>query len=378
MFKRSLKFAAAAASVALLMAACAPDMPDSSSDGNAAPANNGSTAGGQAPAEVTNLIVAPSSPMGPHWAAFAVAEEQGYFAENGVDVELQFPGGSADVLQAVATDRVHIGVPSPEAVWAAVDNGQTAKMYYNWSREAVQALAVLEDSDFQSFADLKGANIGVAAISSGAKLIAESALRDEGIDPTEVTFIATGTGVAAADALSRGQVDALMLWDTEFVLMEQSGLKLRTFLPDDLAQLFSTGFATSQENIDSMPEALGGFGRAWSQATVWATENPEGAIEALWKHYPQTKTADGEDFLQQQVEIFEARNQKAMYGDPMDNMDFGVFPEAGVTKWMEFAAEYGMTTKKLEITDVYTNEFAEAFNDFDVEEIREAAAADQG
>ena len=353
MIKRSLKFAAAISTI-LFMAACAPAAPGTGSgDGSA-----------------TKLIVAPSSAMSPSWAAFAVAEKLGYFKQEDIQVELQFPGGSSDVMQAVATNSVQIGGPTPEAVLAAVDKGQSVKMFYNWSREAVQSLAVLEESNIHSFADLGGKTIGVAAISSGAKLIAEAALRDAGVDPAKVTFIATGAGVAAADALKKGAVDALMLWDTEYAMMTQSGMKLRTMMPERFAQLFSTGFTASDKFIESNPKALEGFGRAWSKATVWATENPEAAVKMTWELYPQTKTADTDEFLQQQVQIFKARNEKALAGDPIGSKHMGSFDEGSVGTWASFAAEYGITTKKLNSDDLYTNKFVEPFNDFDVDAVR--------
>lgn len=291
MRRRSFFVIPAAIATAGFVVGCAPEVPGQSKEAE----------GG-----LTKLRVAPSSAMAAHWAQFAVAQEQGYFKDNGVQVELMFPGGSSDVLQALGTGSVEVGGPTPEAVLAALANGQSVRMFYNWSREAVQSLAVLDNSPVQDFAAMKGKKIGVQSLSSGAKLIAEGALRDAGVQPEDVTFIAVGVGVAAMDALKRGAVDALMLWDTEYVLMEQSGTKLRTIMPEEYAQLFSTGFATTNDMIKNKADALKGFGKAWAQATVWATANPEAAIKTMWKLYPQTKTSQGEELLKRQVAIFEA------------------------------------------------------------------------
>lgn len=345
----------------LLMAltACAPAMPGQDSDGK----EDG----------LMSLTVAPSSPMAPHWVQFAVAEDLGYFKDNGLDVTLQFPGGSADVLQGVATNRIDIGAPTPEGVLAAISKGQPVKMFYNWSRASVQSLAVKTDSPIRDFGDLRGKIIGVSTLASGAKLVAEAALRDAGIRPTEVTFVAVGTGTAAMDALNTGEVDALMLWDTEYTMMEQNGTALRTTLPDNYKQLFSTTFAANDTMISGHPEALEGFGRAWTQATVWATANPEAAIQIMWKLYPETKTSDSPTLLQDQVDVFRARNIKALDGDPAESKTFGSYPDAGVKAWTEFAYTAGITSIILQPADTYTNDFVTAFNDFDIDAVRQNA-----
>ncbi|MGD7733324.1 ABC transporter substrate-binding protein [Propionibacteriaceae bacterium G57] len=353
MRRRTFFTVSAALAGAGLIAGCAPDVPGQNKQDT----------------NLTLLRIAPSSAMAAHWAQFAVAQEQGYFADAGIRIELQFPGGSADVMQALATNRVDIGGPTPEAALSALANGQKARMFYNWSREAVQSLAVLEASPVQSFADMRGKKIGVQTISSGAKLLAEAALRDADIDPANVTFVAVGVGVAAMDALNRAAVDALMLWDTEYVLMEESGTKLRTILPDSYKQLFSTGFVATDESIASKKDALAGFGKAWAEATVWATANPEEAIKTMWKLYPQTKTSDDPALLTKQVAIFKARNEKAIAGDPAGTRSFGKFTPESAKAWTEFAAEYGITKTKVNPDDFYTNEFVEKFNDFNVDEI---------
>ena len=361
MRRRSFFVLPAAIATAGLVVGCAPDAPGSSSGDSS----------------LTKLRIAPSSAMAAHWAQFAVAAEQGYFKENGIQVELMFAGGSSDVLQALATNNVEAGGPTPEAVLSALANGQSVRMFYNWSREAVQSLAVLDSSPVQDFGAMKGKKIGVQTLSSGAKLLAEAALRDADVTPDQVTFIAVGVGVAAVDALNRGAVDALMLWDTEYVMMEQTGTKLRTIMPDRYAQLFSTGFAATDDLIKSKPDALKGFGKAWSQATVWASENPEAAIKTMWKLYPQTKTSQAPELLTRQVAIFEARNEKALAGDPITAGTMGSFPEKAAAAWCDFAFEYGITKTKVNPDDFYTNEFVEAFNDFDALDIRRKAAAYQ-
>lgn len=357
--RRKAAVAAALASFSLAVAACAPDDPSQNSD---------------ADPDATKIVVAPSSDLGPSWVAFAVAEEQGYFAAEGIDVEVQYIGGSSDVLSALSTNNVQIGAPTPEAVFPAREKDQDVIMIYNFTRGPVQYLAVKPDSGIKSFADLEGKTIGTSTLESGAKLLSDAMLREEGVNLDDVDYIATGTGVAAMEALDQDRVDALMLWDTEFTKMEQVGMDLEYIKPEPFAELFSTTFVAQEDWVNNNPEAVKGFGKAWAMGTVWADENPEAAIEMLWKHYPQTKTSSDPGLLQEHVEIFQSRHEAAMFGDPIENKIMGEYPEEGVEKWIEFATDYGIASGEHNPEDLYTNKYVEYYNDFDVDEVRESAA----
>lgn len=320
------------------------------------------------------VTVALSSPLGPSWAAFAVARDQGYFAEEGLDVELQFPGATGDVLQSIAVGRTDIGTPAAEGLFAALEQGQDLTMTYAWTRGAVSALGVKSDSDIDSFSDLKGKTVGVPSLSSGTKVLADACLELVGLDPSQVKYIAVGTGSPALDALQRDRVDALMLYDTEYAAMENSGADLRTILPEEFEDLFSTTFATSDEWLDDNADVMKGFGRAWTKANVWALANPEAAIRTMWKVYPETKTSNDEErLLADQVAILESRAVALTHGDPAAEQNWGEYPESAVTNWTEFAAKFGITRTQLDPDELYTNEFVEFYNDFDQAAIQQAA-----
>lgn len=322
----------------------------------------------------TQVTVALSSPLGPSWSAFAVARDRGYFADEGLDVELQFPGATGDVLQSIAVGRTDIGAPAAEGLFAALEQGQDLRMTYAWTRGAVSALGVLEGSDIESFSDLNGKTVGVPSLSSGTKVLADACLELVGLDPSQVKYIAVGTGSPALDALQRDRVDALMLYDTEYAAMENSGADLRTFLPEEFGDLFSTTFATSDEWLEDNEDAMKAFGRAWTKANVWALANPEAAIRTMWEVYPETKTSnDEEQLLADQVAILEARAVALTHGDPAAEQNWGEYPETAVENWTEFAANYGITGEQLDPDELYTNEFVEFYNDFDHEAIQQDA-----
>ncbi|GAA3733267.1 NitT/TauT family transport system substrate-binding protein [Spinactinospora alkalitolerans] len=305
--------------------------------------------------------------MSPGWIALAVAEKQGYFKAEGIEVLPQFLGSSGNVLQSMTVGRTEIGTPTPEALLPAIDKGQDVQMVYQWTRGPVQSFAVLPDSEIREVDDLRGKTIGVPDLSSGVKQLADASVSQAGMDPEkDVRYLSVDVGVAAWDALNRHRVDALMIWDTEYAAMENTGAELRYMRADGIDDLFSTTFAANREWSEEHPGDIEAFGRAWTKATIWASENPEEAVKVMWELYPETKTGrDEEDLLEDHVNILKAREESVLLGDPEVSGTWGEYDPDAVRKWVDFATETELISPGLDVDEVYTNRFAAAYNAFD-------------
>lgn len=361
---RSLRTAAAALVVVLvaLLPGCAPQVPG----------------GGAAHGTVTLGISVPT--MNASWIELAVAEGRGYFAEEGISVKPQFLKSSGGVLQSMAVGRTDIGGPTPEAVLPALEQGQDLRMVYQWTRRPVQSLAVLSSDSVKSFADMKGKTIGVSALSSGAKILADASLQTVGMNPAQdVDYLAVGVGIAAWDALRRGRVDAIMLWDAEYAAMENAGAELRYIRAPQLDNLFSTTLVAEQDWLKGNRKQMEGFGRAWAKASAWAGAHPEEAIRTMWKLYPESRTStDEKSLMKDQLNVFEQRHKVVTMGDPASTRDWGRYDADSVAHWVEVAQKAGLLTKKVPVSDVYTNRYVAAYNAFTPADLKSTARPDAG
>lgn len=346
---------ALSAGLALSLAACGGDDPTPAADG------------------LQTLTIGLTSAMDASWAPLAAGQAQGFFEAEGIAIETINPGAGGVVLQLMASDQIDIGAVTPDSVIAANFHGQRVQMIYNWLRGDTRWLAVNADSDINSYRDLVGKKVGVSTMGGGAMRATEAGMELEGISRTDAEFIVVGTGAAAYDALSRGRVDALSLWDTEYAGMENLGAKLKFVKNQELGRLFGTTFAAEPDWIEANKDLVEGFGRAFSKSVVWATENPEGAIESMWEIYPETKTSDGADFLAGQANVFKARNSLALIGDPAANKNWGAYTPEDVQVWIDFAVESAIIEEPIDAEGIYTNEFVEAYSDFDVAEVTATA-----
>lgn len=317
--------------------------------------------------------------MASSWVALAVAQDQGYFEQEGIKVDSQFLSTSGDVLKSMAAGRTDIGCPTPEAFLPAIQQGQDLQMVYAWTRSPVAAFAVKPDSDVQQIPDLRGGQIGVQELSAGPKLLADASLTQAGIDPqTEVKYVAVGTGASAYDALRRDRVDALMLYDAQYAIMRNIGAKLQLMRPQGIEDLFATTFVAKRDWVQQNDQELQGFGRAWAKASVWAIANPRAAIRIMWDVYPNSKTNTNEkEEMSADLSIFQGRMKSVTAGDPAESESWGRYPPKAVEHWITFAEQNDLIEPGLQAKDIYTNQYVEAYNNFDSKAVR-ADAEDAG
>ena len=121
------------------------------------------------------------------------------------------------------------------------------------------------DSPLKTLSDLKGKVIGVGALANANVPITRAMLKEIGLEPTrDYSFLAIGVGAQAFRATENKQVDTYNTFDTNIAAFENTGAALRR-LPQEqkYEDLFSNGFAASDELIKNNPKMLVGF---WPRA----------------------------------------------------------------------------------------------------------------
>ncbi|MFI0408355.1 ABC transporter substrate-binding protein [Actinomadura sp. 3N508] len=315
--------------------------------------------------------------MNSSFAAIPVARYLGYFKEEGLKVETTFTPGSTQAIQAVAAGQMEMAAPVPQSLIPdAVKNKSDQRMFFNWARSQVASFAVESGSPIQNWADFKGKKIGAQSLGSGTIPLAKALLREQGLNPdTDVQFVSVGLEAGAYHAMKSKRVDALMLFDSQYAAMENLGAKLRYFKSALGQQLFSTGFSAKQSYMKANPKVIEGFGRAMAKANVFVTANPEAAIKMMYEVYPKTNIpgVPEDKKMEDNKRILALRTTHITSGDPAANKNWGEFPEEGVKAWSDFSVSTKLTPTAFKAEDFVTNEFVKAFNNFDAQQIQNAA-----
>jgi NitT/TauT family transport system substrate-binding protein len=313
-------------------------------------------------------------------APYAIATKMGWFAKDGIKVELVPMPGSTDCVKAVATKDVQYGVPSIEPVAIIRPQGVKIKNFYTAYQANIYGIAVPEDSPIKTFADLNGKKIGVTSMASAGVIVARALAKNNGFDPDrDVSIVVAGEAAQTAALLRSHQVDALSQFDTQYALTENAGAKLRLLDTKDISDFPSNGFIALEERLANNRAEAVAVARGYAMGTVFAIANPEAAIRIMWEMYPQTK-ATGKteaDAMKDDVKTLEAR-AKSWRLESVGAKKWGENLVPNYEKYAEFLFKNGVLKQQVSGADLVTNDLIDDINKFDAKEIEAQAKGWKG
>jgi NitT/TauT family transport system substrate-binding protein len=195
----------------LSVLACAPGPAAAPAGAGAGPAGRaaaGAPAAAQpAPAAAPLRLVAnwtaPTNAMTPLW----VAQDNGIFREQGLDVELLNVPGTSQVIQTMVAGELQLSPLDPAATVQANLGGADILLLQSVHNRL--PFSIVTQPTIRDPQGLRGTSIGVTRIGSSSHTAALVALRSWGLAPErDVAFRLLGTTPAIFAALEAGQVEA--------------------------------------------------------------------------------------------------------------------------------------------------------------------------
>ncbi len=137
-----------------------------------------------------------------------VANDMGFFAEQGIEVDIvTFEGGVGTVRGSVA-GGLDITATSADPAIAAAAKGAGTKVIGNYSHKLSQSMLV--QGDIKSCKDLKGRKVGVQEVGGFSDVLSRSVMASCGLTPKDAQFIFVSTKGRVAGLLT-GQTDTAIL-----------------------------------------------------------------------------------------------------------------------------------------------------------------------
>lgn len=328
------------------------------------------------PSSITLIQTHPVLAIGEEVFLYAVPKHLGYFHDEGLDVSIQGVNGGTPAAQAVQSGAVQFATTMPESVLQIREQGGDVVAFYNIKRDNGTEIAIQPDSPIHDLPDLKGKVLGGMSWGSGGPKLVMHTLADMGIGPNDYQRVSIGAGAAAAAALTGKQVDALILWDAMFAIIENTGVTLRYI--DMPIQRKMAGFtlATTDSYIKTHAKEVEGYCRAINKALFFTRSNVAAAVQIALQEFPTLRSAsiDPDQLMKNDLHIMNAWLAKAETGVPIDAKAGELLPE----QW-EFTDKFYQTEGLLKgskpSSEAFTNRFFERCNDFDRDAV--AAAAKQ-
>lgn len=327
------------------------------------------------------LVFAWPSAINSGLAPMAFAMELGFFKEENIEPDIVVLQGSGIIIPQLMSGQIFSAYSSLEPLPISRQPGKpnfAFKFAYNYLRNSIWEIAVLDGSPIKQIKELEGKTIGVGGLQWGNVPTTRAILQASGASPSSVSLVGVGTGIPAFEALKRGQVDALNLFDTMHVGLEEMGTKIRRLeFPEEFRGVSSHGFPVTDKMIKERPDLIVGFGRAMSKGTLACAAALENCIRAFWKLYPAQKPANEAAGLKREMAVLKPRIANLTYFRPGGAQQMGSFDAADWRATIDALKIGGQIdpTAKIDINSLYTNQFVEQFNKFDRAAVEKKAAA---
>lgn len=288
-----------------------------------------------------------------------VAAELGYFKDENLDVSIVIGEGSGNAIQQLVTGNVDVALASPSPMLAAIARGVKLKSVYVTYQRNPFRLAVPEASPIKSVAELRGKTIGVSSLTGGGVGMTRTMLTEAGLERGSYKLLEVGRVATGMVALQNGTIDAYVAGPSDYIAMENRGLKQRDLVLPKYQTLFDDPVIFQASFVEKNPDVVVGVGRALAKASVWAQANPEGAISLIGRRF--AAEAQNRDY----AKPFMAEILK-LYAPPAGSGGkWGYNDPAAWQLTTDVLVKEGEIKTAIDPKAVYTNEFIDRFNDFD-------------
>ena len=145
--------------------------------------------------------------VNPDHAPIIVADERGYFANAGLDVEIVAPADPNDPPKLVAAGQADIAISYQPQLHIQVDQGLPLARIGTLVATPLNSLVVLADGPIEEIADLKGRKVGFS-VGGFEDALLGAMLGQHGLKLDDVELV--NVNFALSPALLSGQVDAVI------------------------------------------------------------------------------------------------------------------------------------------------------------------------
>lgn len=221
------------------------------------------------------------------------AQEKGYFADQGLDVDIQMPADTNDALKLVAAGKVDLALSYQPQIMLARGEGIPVRSIAAVVRHPLVHLLTETDGKVNSPKDLEGMTVGYSSVPLYEAMV-RTMMSQDGGDPDRMNLVDVGFDLIPS--LASGQADAIMggFINHEQLILEKEGHAVKSINPVDygVPDYYELVLTASDEGIEAKKEQLTRFVKAIQEGQNYVTEHPEEALNILLAHENETSPLD--------------------------------------------------------------------------------------
>lgn len=201
-----------------------------------------------------------------------VAQQKGFFAKNGLDVEMEYTANSGQLVKDLLERKYDIAVAGIDNV-IAYQEGQGAVPVTNPDMFAFYGvdnglLSLVARPEIKSVSELKGKKVSVDALTTGYAFVIRNYLEQNGLTDKDVTYSSVGSTNDRFNALLAGTTDATLLRTPLNLQAREKGLTILAS-GSELGNYQGTVGVTTRSWAAHHQDELVGFIRGYLDGLNW-------------------------------------------------------------------------------------------------------------
>jgi putative hydroxymethylpyrimidine transport system substrate-binding protein len=220
-------------------------------------------------------------------AGIYVAEHEGFYEKEGIDLTIRQPGESTDAPKLLGANQVDFAVLDIHDLGIARENGLDVVGVMGLVQTPLAAVIGLRSKGVFKPRDLEGRTVGVTGLPSDEAVV-DSVVAANGGDPAKVHRVTIGFN--AVSALASEKVDAVTgFWNAEGIVLHHRGIPIRIFRVSfygDAPRYPELVLAASRETIEQDPKLVDAMAAATAHGYRLAVKDRFRALDDLIAEVP--------------------------------------------------------------------------------------------
>jgi len=288
-------------------------------------------------------------------APFFVAQDKGYFAEQGLDVSIGRGYGSGDTVKKVASGVADVGFNHPAPlIIANADGGNLRSVMGYLNQEMCATYSAVEHANVRTPKDIEGkiwggppgdvCTIMLTALAEKAGFDLSKVKMQQMDAPQRLPMLATGQiGVTGS------------FFDKDILFtkaLAQAGKKLATFRYSQYMSMYSNGVTVTQTTIDKRPEVVSKVVIALLKGFRTTVANPNEAAAIITRLHPELD----KEYIRASVDTL----LEGMWDETSKSKGIGVLDARKMQDTRDTVVKYWKLKTEPPLDQIYTNRFIEA------------------
>jgi NitT/TauT family transport system substrate-binding protein len=211
------------------------------------------------------------------YAPYYAAVQQGFFAEEGLEIEFDY-SFETDGVALVAANELPFALVSGEQVLLAREQGLPVVFVASWYKDYPIGIVSKANQDITHPSQLAGKRVGIPGLFGASYVGLRALLYAGGLSEEDITL--ESIGFNQVEALAADQVDAAVIYITnEPIQLADLGYEINVIPVADYEMLASNGIITNETTLQENPALVRRMVEATLRGIKFTETHPDEAFE---------------------------------------------------------------------------------------------------